>query len=541
MIETNIVQTPAPLGFSSGPGQTGAADPGETVSSRGGGQFDEVLQGAQCITSGEQGQEVVPGNHPPAPSATQSAASGSQSEGKNGPAKGKGSRPPAPSPASSSPSSSSAVAASVMAGSAGAALLVPTAGAAQPTKETPSTTSSTTSNASKASRKVPPPTPAQAAAETPGSSPTAPSSPLAAPPSAAVLPAPSQSLSVPVQTASAGGGPPTAQGATQEPERSLLEEVPSGEGNSLAASPNTTPAPGSVPTSKSPNSGATGSGQQGGGASPSAARSSSTGDLSGSTLVRGQEGGSPPSGNANQQGPLISPPVVESPVAPQGGGAHPGSAVQIGTLKQGDPSGSPATSGNPRASTEVEKGTSGEGITSAVASSSPSSSSSTAAPLGGGRLAAASSNGSPGASGSVFDGSLGTADAIRSIRPAQVPVQGKEGVTISMEPEGLGPIRATVLSGGGEISVTLQATTPHGYETLVSTAPQLHQELGSLAPRVHVDVRRGSQNHQGGFGEQARRESKGRAPSSPAEGELKNSTSSPAHRLEQGRLVDIRL
>jgi hypothetical protein len=131
---------------------------------------------------------------------------------------------------------------------------------------------------------------------------------------------------------------------------------------------------------------------------------------------------------------------------------------------------------------------------------------------------------------------------VRALGPLRTLASGNRSVTLALEPDGLGTVRATVVAGSGTLSVTLQAATPQGYAALQQGLGQLHHELGNLASKVQIDLRQegqggGSQNQQA-----PGRNPGGSATTKPVTPELSSEVTSAGPSSPMGgRLVDLRL
>jgi flagellar hook-length control protein FliK len=131
---------------------------------------------------------------------------------------------------------------------------------------------------------------------------------------------------------------------------------------------------------------------------------------------------------------------------------------------------------------------------------------------------------------------------VRALGPLRTLASGSRSVTLALEPDGLGTVRATVVAGAGTLSVTLQAATPQGYEALRQGLGQLHHELGNLASQVQIDLRQdgqggGSQNQQA-----PGRNPGGSATTKPVTPALPSEVTSAGPSSPMGgRLVDLRL
>ncbi|MCK4177621.1 flagellar hook-length control protein FliK [Aciditerrimonas ferrireducens] len=143
----------------------------------------------------------------------------------------------------------------------------------------------------------------------------------------------------------------------------------------------------------------------------------------------------------------------------------------------------------------------------------------------------------------VARNSVSPADqVVRALGPLRTLASGSRSVTLALEPDGLGTVRATVVAGAGTLSVTLQAASPQGYEALRQGLGQLHHELGTLASKVQIDLRQEGQGS--GSGSQ---QAPGRGPGSPAttkpvtpELPPEVTGTGPSSPMG-GRLVDLRL
>ncbi len=75
------------------------------------------------------------------------------------------------------------------------------------------------------------------------------------------------------------------------------------------------------------------------------------------------------------------------------------------------------------------------------------------------------------------------------LAPLRAGDDGSHSVTMSLQPEGLGNVQATVSVAGEEVSVSLWADSATGHAALSQTINQLHSQLTEGSDRrVNVDL-----------------------------------------------------
>ncbi|MGH9082042.1 MAG: flagellar hook-length control protein FliK [Acidimicrobiales bacterium] len=89
----------------------------------------------------------------------------------------------------------------------------------------------------------------------------------------------------------------------------------------------------------------------------------------------------------------------------------------------------------------------------------------------------------------VDDGMPGVAGQLVRVLSAPRPTPGGTyTVTVSLRPESLGAVTATVTAGQGQVSVRLLATTTDGADAIRVALPQLHQALSAEGQRATVSL-----------------------------------------------------
>jgi flagellar hook-length control protein FliK len=119
------------------------------------------------------------------------------------------------------------------------------------------------------------------------------------------------------------------------------------------------------------------------------------------------------------------------------------------------------------------------------------------------------------------------------LAPLRSSAEGVHEVTLALQPEGLGTVRATMTVGPQEIRVRLSADSESAQQTLRESLPQLHQELGSGGARTTIWL-----NDQ--------RSDDGGDPDTLSQGDTPRSEASSLEEIGTGgpdgsRLVDLRL
>ncbi|HUO49809.1 MAG TPA: flagellar hook-length control protein FliK [Acidimicrobiales bacterium] len=118
---------------------------------------------------------------------------------------------------------------------------------------------------------------------------------------------------------------------------------------------------------------------------------------------------------------------------------------------------------------------------------------------------------------------------------------GNHQVTLSLTPEGLGTVRATVTMGDQHLVVQLVADSADGREVLRQSLPQLRALLDTGTGSTSVSLADGADAGAGSGGEDPLRAgTSGTAPNDPDEDGAAVPAPSPAV-LSDRRLVDVRL
>lgn len=110
-------------------------------------------------------------------------------------------------------------------------------------------------------------------------------------------------------------------------------------------------------------------------------------------------------------------------------------------------------------------------------------------------------------------------------------------MTVALDPEGLGTVRATVTVNGGDVTVHLTAETPEGHQALARNLADLQQQLERDGGRASVSLQSESGGQgSGGGASTAGGGGGGQDDDEPAE---QGAVTPPG--AGAGRLVDLRL
>jgi flagellar hook-length control protein FliK len=126
------------------------------------------------------------------------------------------------------------------------------------------------------------------------------------------------------------------------------------------------------------------------------------------------------------------------------------------------------------------------------------------------------------------------------LTPLRASADGVHQVTLALEPEGLGSVRATVTVGNDHIAVQLTTDNPDGHEALRQSLPQLRQLLqGENATGATVTLSDGRGHSSAG--ENRNRTSPTSAPSNGGEDDSNVGDALVTSPDGDGHLVDVRL
>lgn len=123
---------------------------------------------------------------------------------------------------------------------------------------------------------------------------------------------------------------------------------------------------------------------------------------------------------------------------------------------------------------------------------------------------------------------------VNVLAPLRTSANGAHEITLALQPEGLGTVRATMTVGPQEIRVQLTTDSAPAHQALREALAQLHQELGSGGARTTIWLNDGG----GGKGRDTGAESSYQPPQSLEEEALEVKSSSDG---DVDRLVDLRL